>query len=527
MKFFFSSINLLLLLLLNSFSNAQESVSIPINWQNLDHVQNNIWGASIEKAHQELLINKPNKEVVVAVIDNGIDTKHEDLIGKIWVNQKEIENNNIDDDKNGYVDDVNGWNFLGSKIGDIEFENLELTRQYKYLKTIFEGKTKQSISKTQLKEFQKFKEYEKRYNDDLLDVEVQFAEFSKMMVVYSKANDFLKVFFKKENYTEQDISEMQPKSEEEMIYKNFMDFAFQNNLKNQILEGQDYFEASLKYHYNLDYSPRILIGDDVNNMNENNYGNNNVAGPSPDHGTHVAGIIAANRNNNLGGKGVLDNVKIMCLRAVPNGDEQDKDIANAVIYAANNGAQIINMSFGKSISPNKKFVDDAIEYATNKGVLIIHGSGNESKNIDKKTVYPSRKLLDKKWVSNWLEVGANSAIEGENFPGNFSNYGKKYVDIFAPGVGITSTTPGNTYKMFDGTSMSAPLVAGVAALLKSYFPNLTAIQIIDIITKSSEKYTETKVLLPGSLNKIVKFKKLSNTGGVLNAYNAVRVALEM
>ena len=524
MKFFL--IGILSLFFLDAIK-AQESVSIPSNWFNLDHRENNIWGVSTEKAYQQLLLNKPSKTVIVAVIDNGVDINHEDLIGKIWVNANEIPDNKIDDDKNGYVDDMNGWNFLGGKIGDVEFENLEITRQYRDLKKIFEGKTKQNIEKNQLADYGKFLDYERDYNKQLLEIETQFAEFAKMMAVYSKANDFIKSNLKKDNFSEEDLASLQPTTEDEMVYKKFMEFAFQNNLKSQIEEGQNYFEASLKYHYNLDYSPRGLVGDDENNVYEKGYGNNHVQGSSPEHGTHVAGTIAANRNNNIGVKGVADNVKIMCLRAVPNGDERDKDVANAIIYAADNGAEIINMSFGKTISPDKKAVDDAIEYANSKGILMIHASGNEAKNIDKNSVYPSRKLLNKTTAANWIEVGANAAIGGISLVGNFSNYGKKSLDLFAPGVGITSTTPANTYKMLDGTSMAAPVVTGVAALLKSYFPKLTTTELKYILEESVEPYEATKVLVPGSKNKKVKFKKLSISGGTVNAYNAIKMALEM
>jgi subtilisin family serine protease len=301
----------------------------------------------------------------------------------------------------------------------------------------------------------------------------------------------------------------------------------ENNLtKEAFSEGEDYFMAKLKYHLNPEYNSRSIVGDDYQNVKEKGYGNNDVTGTFAEHGTHVAGIIAANRTNNLGIKGIADNVRIMVIRAVPNGDERDKDVANAIYYAVENGARVINMSFGKDYSPHKEAVDAAVKYAEDKGVLLVHGAGNDGKNIDDADNYPTREISTKKVANNWLEVGASSWGDAARFVGDFSNYGKKSVDVFAPGVDVYSTIPRHGYKSNSGTSMAAPVTAGVGALLLSYFPELTAEQVRDIILKSTVKYKGLMVNKPGQGKKpaMVSFEELSVSGGIVNAYEAVRMA---
>ena len=290
-------------------------------------------------------------------------------------------------------------------------------------------------------------------------------------------------------------------------------------------EGVKYYKTIVEYGYNTDFDSRLIVGDHVSNLNERNYGNNDVKGPDAEHGTHVAGIIAADRKNNIGIKGIADNVRIMSVRTVPNGDERDKDVANAIRYAVDNGAQIVNMSFGKSISPDKGIVDQAVKYAEKKGVLLIHAAGNDSEDIDKEKNFPTRNYLDGKAAKNWLEVGASAWGTDESFVASFSNYGKKYVDLFAPGVEIYSTTPENTYKNESGTSMACPSTVGVAALVMSYFPDLTPFQILDILKKSTRKFDGLKVQKPGGGK--IDFNDLSNTGGLINAYEAVKMAMAL
>ncbi len=296
--------------------------------------------------------------------------------------------------------------------------------------------------------------------------------------------------------------------------------------KADILDGVTHFEEELNYNLNNDFDARKVIGDDLKSLGYGKYGNNEVTGPDAMHGTHVAGIIGASRNNSLGVKGVANNVKIMTIRCVPNGDERDKDVANAIKYAVDNGAEIINMSFGKPYSPEKNWVDEAVKYAESKGVLLVSAAGNENEDIDQHVHYPTRILKSGTEVKNWITVGASNFEDGESLPAEFSNYGKKGVDVFAPGVAIYSTVPGSRYEEKQGTSMASPAVAGVAALLKSYFPNLTAQQLKNIILESTVKLTGQEVNVPGE--KIKKdFSELSVTAGIVNTYNAVKMAIQI
>lgn len=252
------------------------------------------------------------------------------------------------------------------------------------------------------------------------------------------------------------------------------------------------------------------------------------------HGTHVAGIIGAIRGNKLGADGVADNVLLMSLRAVPNGDEQDKDIALAIRYAADNGAQVINMSFGKSYSPNQKEVYEAILYAESKGVLLIHAAGNDAENVDKEPNFPtSMYSFQTKPFDNYLTIGASTNEPKSKLVASFSNYGQKGVDVFAPGYQIYNSVPQSDYKVLQGTSMAAPMVAGVAALLKSYFPSLTMKQIKDVILQSSTSYKGVKVVIPAEKeltdggDNLVDFATLSTAGGVVNVYNAVKMCQQL
>jgi subtilisin family serine protease len=310
-----------------------------------------------------------------------------------------------------------------------------------------------------------------------------------------------------------------------VIFMNYGDVDVDETLKD-VKDYVDYLESGALYGYNEEYDPRSIVGDDYSNKYEKGYGNNDVTGPDAHHGTHVAGIIGANRTNNLGMKGIADNVRIIAIRAVPDGDERDKDVANAIIYAVDNGAHIINMSFGKSYSPHKDAVDKAVKYAESKGVLLIHAAGNDAKDLEKEPNFPTRYYNDGKEASTWLEIGASSWGSGDDFVADFSNYGKRKVDFFSPGVKIYSTVPGNKYKDNDGTSFASPATAGVAAMLMSYFPELTAVQVRDILRQSTRKFTDLRVTRPGS-DASVKFSELSLTGGLVNAYEAVKLAMAM
>lgn len=505
----------------------------PKDWFLLDPAADQFQGLSIEKAY-EALKGQPSKTVIVAVVDTGVDIDHEDLKAAIWVNEDEIANNGIDDDKNGYVDDVNGWNFIGGKGGSVNDDTYEVTREYARLSKKFASADVTKLTKKDKQAYQNYEQVKKKWAAKRLEDEQQYKMISRVYANFQFSLDTLKKFLKHE-VTPDALAEVKSNNPNVLFSKSFMASMVANangaTLDEQLEELKEAYQAyksAYEVSSNPEFDPRSLVGDNYQNPFERNYGNNNVKplpGPTGDHGTHVAGIIAADRKNNLGIQGIADNVKIMVLRAVPNGDERDKDIANSIYYAVDNGALIINLSCGKTESPQKAAVDKAVQYAESRGVLIIHAAGNESTDNDRVTNYPSAIYSNGKEAKNWLNVGASSWGDGEDFIGSFTNYGKKSVDVFSPGVAIYSTVPHNGYKNHDGTSMAAPAVTGVAALLMAYFPELSALEIKNIITTSSRKFDGVMVEQPGS-KKVVAFSALSKTGGIVNAYYAVKLAQE-
>ncbi len=518
-------------LILTSFGQ-QTNQPVPNNWFLLDPETDSIQGVSAERTYNTLLKGRPSRTVIVAVIDSGIDYEHEDLKDVMWINTREIPGNGIDDDKNGYVDDVYGWNFIGGKEGNIEHETLEITREYARLKKKYDGLSAETVSKKQKVEFEEWETIKKTFEEEKSKADQQYAFYNQLYENISFAIDTLKRVLEVEKLTYDLVSKLETEHEKikkakeslSMIYTNVGKEADVEQILPQIKDGVNHFEKQAQYNYNPDYDPRSIVGDDPTNVTEKYYGNNDAKGPDSFHGTHVAGIIAANRKNEIGINGIADNVKIMSVRAVPDGDERDKDVANAIYYAVDNGAHIINMSFGKALSPQKAIVDKAVKYAESKGVLLIHAAGNDGKSNDTDPSFPNSSFENGKQAKNWLEIGASSWGAGDRLVGSFSNYGKKSVSLFAPGVRIYSTTPSNEYGIAQGTSMASPATAGVAAILMSYFPELTAVEVKDILLQSTRKFDGLQVKKPGSKDSIY-FNELSSSGGVVNAYEAVKLAL--
>lgn len=509
--------------------NAQ-NLKTKFNWHNLDITEDGIRGMSTEKAYAELLKNRTSKTVIVGVIDSGIDIKHEDLKDNIWVNTKEIANNGIDDDNNGFIDDVNGWDFIGGADGkDINHEQLESVRLYKALFEKYGENPSKRDKKKNKADLALMKSLKEEIENKKSEATQYLPMYKGMLDKISKAEDILSQTIGKSPISKEDVQNIDDQSVDRSVRaakQVWLNLNAMGATKADILDGVTHFEEELNYNLNNDFDARKVIGDDLKSLGYGKYGNNEVTGPDAMHGTHVAGIIGASRNNSLGVKGVADNVKIMTIRCVPNGDERDKDVANAIKYAVDNGAEIINMSFGKPYSPEKNWVDEAVKYAESKGVLLVSAAGNENEDIDQHVHYPTRILKSGSEVSNWITVGASNFEDGESLPADFSNYGKKGVDVFAPGVAIYSTVPGSKYEEKQGTSMASPAVAGVAALLKSYFPNLTAKQLKNIILESTVKLSGQEVNVPGE--KIKKdFAELSVTAGIVNTYNAVKMAIQI
>jgi subtilisin family serine protease len=506
--------------------NAQETHKTKPNWQNLDLKADSVFGISTEKAYEQLLKNKKHVPVLVAVIDGGVDTNHEDLKQVIWNNPGEVAGNGKDDDKNGYADDLHGWDFIGSAKGDVQYDNMEQTRQVRFYAAKYAN-----VDSTKLigKDLETFKAYSKMKDD--LAAKIQKAQKTFNIINrFSGLLDGMIPNLKDPNPKLEDIKNYTPQSDGEAYVKHILvaalgDYKDLNDFKqHEVEEGLKHFKEQLNYHFNTDYNSRDIVGDNYNDSGEHYYGNADVDGPDADHGSHVAGIIGAVRDNNLGVKGVANDVMIMSVRTVPNGDERDKDVANAIRYAAANGAKVINMSFGKPYSWDKKVVDDAVKFAMSKDVLIVHAAGNDNKNTEVDNNFPTRIYEDKTVASAWIEVGASGLKDDETLKASFSNYGKTSVDVFAPGVKINSTTPKSTYAEHDGTSMASPVVAGLATLIRSYYPKLTALQVKEIIMKSVVKIDHKIVIKNGDSKKHVAFADLCATGGVVNAYNALQLA---
>jgi len=495
------------------------------NWYNEDPAEDRFAGVSADITYDKLLKNKTSKTVIVAVIDGGTEVDHPDLAQNIWVNADEIAGNGIDDDKNGYVDDVNGWNFIGGKDGEVNGDNLEVTRIYKKYKPKFGGKSSSGLSAEEKKEFEVYQKAKTQVEEDLKQAKQGLVMYES----YKNKLDSFKSSIGKEDFTSEDVEKFQTTDKKMEELKTSIGNAMKSGatfdeIYNPFEEGYKYYYSQVNYHLNIEFEPRAIVGDNYEDITEKYYGNNRVEGPDGAHGTHVAGIIGAVRDNDIGMNGVANNIKIMVLRVVPDGDERDKDVANAIRYAADNGALVINMSFGKSFSPGEKYVEEAMQYAASKDVLMVHGAGNDGANIDKAGNYPNPKYEQTKSRElAWIEVGA---ISSSGDVAAFSNYGAKTVDVLAPGVKIYSTVPDGKYEYFDGTSMASPVVAGVAAMLRSYYPSLTAPQVRQVIMDSVIKMPG-KTVLPGSKKKKVKYTKLCVSGGIVNAYKAAKMADSM
>ncbi len=515
---------------LNISSVVGQSAGSEEEWHHADPEQDGIYGVSTAKAY-EILKNKKSTKVIVAVIDGGVDVHHEDLDGVLWINHGEIADNGIDDDNNGYVDDVYGWNFLGNEsYQNIQYEQLEITRLYSQLNEQLESEALNSREKKVFKNVKSKYRYQLEdlsENKELLDM-ITFGFFLSDSVIISTLD--------KSDYTLEDLKAIKENNDTPLASAvDVMISFYQHGIDRTMLtEAYDQIKVQAQYHLNPEYDGRSIIGDNPEQWDEINYGNSDVVAEDPSHGTFVAGIIAAKRDNGLGINGIADNVEIMTIRAVPDGDERDKDVAKAIIYAVDNGAKVINMSFGKEFSPQRAFVEEAIKYASEHQVIMVHAAGNSAANIDKKANFPINKTVNNSEITPyWITVGASSRESDMRLPGSFSNYGKKRVDVFAPGVDVYSLKPDNAYEVSSGTSFAAPVVSGLAALLLSYYPELSPSQVKEIILSSVTDLRKHKVILPTEKaskkgkTKTTNFGKLSKTGGIVNVYNAVKLAEEM
>lgn len=483
-------------------------------WAHLDLAKDTIPGMSVNKAYSDIIKNKKGKTVIVAVIDSGTDIDHEDLDDVIWTNKKEIPNNGKDDDNNGYIDDIHGWNF----VGDGYDEQLEFVR----------------LLATGDKSAPRYAEAEALYDEEYQKYLGYKTNYEQNLQLVSGADDILTKHFGKADYTKKEVIAIKTQDQRLGQAVQIAKFVYANDLgsvadaKKTYKEGVEEINDRLNVNLDKSFQGR-KTGDDPNDLDDKpGYGNNN---PRPSkktesHGTHVSGIIAAERNNNKGMNGVANNVLIMAIRSTPNGDEYDKDVALAIRYAADNGAKVINASFGKSFSPHSQWVRDAIIYAGEKDVLFVHAAGNDSENIDVEHNYPNDAFGTGPEVSdNFITVGSLTNKYGSTMVSNFSNFGKVNVDVFAPGSDIYSTMPENEYDMQSGTSMAAPNVAGVAALIRSQYPSLTAAQVKKVLMDSGLPI-KAKVSV-GSKRQVKSLSEISTSGRIINAYNALILASQM
>lgn len=518
-----------LLLSLNTYAQTD----LPQNWHTMDLKADGYYGVSLNNAYQ-FVKGKPSKTVVVATIDSGIDTAQKDLKSILWVNPKEKPGNGVDDDKNGYVDDIHGWDFLGGPGGKSDYtETVEEVREYHRLKGKYANAT--TATDGNEKEYAYWLKVKTIYNETIAKSSGEVGQVSQFMNALMVTSGYIKKALKlgpDATFNQADLAKITAPNDTltQSIAIWGPIFQEEGGDNSKILKELSEYQAKLNNDVAPDLTSRKrIVGDDPDVQDGKPYGNNILKYPDAAHGTGVAGLIGAVRGNGYGIDGVADNVRIIGIKAVPNGDEYDKDIANAIRYAVDNGAKVVNMSFGKKLSPHKDWVDAAYKYAASKDVLLVQASGNDGQNVDIKPQFPNDTFADGSSddSDNVISVGASSAVLGDKLAATFSNYGKRTVDVFAPGVKVTSINMDGEFNTADGTSFAAPIAAGIAALILQYYPDLSAKQLKQVILQSATPLTGTKVIKPGSEDEKVDFTTLSKTGGIVNAAKALELASKL
>jgi subtilisin family serine protease len=495
-------------------------------WYLGDPVRDKVPGISLDKAYQHLA-GRTGKRVVVAILDSGIDTSHVDIKEKLWVNSGEIPGNGIDDDGNGLVDDIHGWNYLGNSDGEVVAgETLEMTRLLRKLRKEFSHMHANSIPDSLQEEYALYLDIKETYEEKYDDASDNLRQFDWLNTNLGHATTVLERHFKRDDFTISDVAGIRTNDERLSRSRSLYLAMHGTGLANELESLVEHYRSMLTTKLNLDHNARVIIGDNIYDLHDSIFGNNDLDGTTPGHGTSVSGLVGAVRNNGMGIDGVADDVALMIVRVVPGGDEYDKDVALGIRYAVNHGAQIINCSFGKEYSPQKWMVDEAIRYAEQHGVLIVHAAGNSSHNNDEGRNFPTPYYDDGGRAANWIEVGASTRHSNKKLIASFSNYGAERVDLFAPGEDIVTLEPGSQAKSSSGTSLAAPVVTGVAAMLLSYFPELTPEEIRTILMASVTPYGKKRVIIPGS-KKRTRMRNLCVAGGVVNAYQAVIMAEEL
>ncbi len=497
----------------------------PANWWLLD-ARDGFPGISAERAYRELLAGRTARDtVIVAIIDSGVETSHRALAPFLWRNPGEVAGNGVDDDGNGYVDDVHGWNFLGGPDGrNVEQDTYEVVRLYARMRPRWEGARPDTLPETALADWELWQRVRREFGAKRGEAQSGLIQVRQIEAMAAAGEEALRRAMGLDSLTAGAVERFAPATAElQQARQVYLQLAGMGYTLADIRGERESMEGRLRYSLDPAFDPRPVVGDDYADGTERHYGNADFAGPDATHGTHVAGIVAAvaGQGGATGAGGPI--VRIMTLRAVPDGDERDKDVANAIRYAADHGARVVNMSFGKGFSPEKTLVDEAVRYAESRGVLLVHAAGNEAADLSATRSYPVRALEAGDTAAHWIEVGA-SGWQAGGLAAEFSNWGAGEVDVFAPGVAILSTVLEGGFARNDGTSMAAPVVSGIAAVVMSYFPELSAAQVKQVILDSATPLGAEQVLRPGGEGARVPFSTLSRTGGVANLYEALRHA---
>ncbi|MGZ3777686.1 MAG: S8 family serine peptidase [Mucilaginibacter sp.] len=497
----------------------------PKNWFAMDLKTDGFYGVSLNQGYQ-FLQGKKSKPVVVAIIDSGCDTLQQDLQSVLWVNPKQ--------DKD-FPGDVHGWDFLGGPGRKCDFnETEEEVRQYFKLKDKYANLTESTAPNK--KEYGFWMQVKAQYDSTVNKAHTELQQLTPIMNALVETSGYIRHLLNlkdDQTFTRADVEHLETKNDTVAQIRELWLIAFSedvstaNNVK--ALKGMSEYLAKLNNEVSPDLEARKrIVGDDPDILHDKPYGNSVLKFEDAAHGTQVAGLVGAVRGNNYGIDGVADNVQLMIIKAVPNGDEYDKDVTNAIHFAVDHGAQVINMSFGKKISPHKAWVDEAFKYAAAHDVVLVQASGNESQDMDLKPEFPNDMIADGSSTDadNVINVGASGMKPDTSLAADFSNYGKRNVDVFAPGVKITSATMDAETSTDDGTSFSSPIVTGIAALIREYYPSLSAKQVKQAILESATPITDVKVYKPGT-KELVSFDTLTKTGGIVNADRALQAAAKM
>ncbi|TPN87974.1 S8 family serine peptidase [Aquimarina algicola] len=499
------------------------------NWQYKDIINDTIPGISLNKAYNKIIKNRRGEEIIVAVLDTDPDINHEDLINNIWINKDEIPNNNIDDDGNGYIDDINGWNFVSNAKGNsLTYVQMEETRILSKYNNYFEALD--VISKKDKEKYELFKKADSSYRSIIKETKNSISKYHKYKTIRQRAFKIVSEFLSDTIITIEKLDKI--KTSDSIIIKNtkILNHAIKKNFDddyfNKLIREKD---SILEFCMNINYDTRIRINDDQDDITDKKYGSPYLSQNinKLKHSTAMSGMIAADRTNKIGLKGVTNNVKIMPLYFTAIGDYTDKDLSLAIKYAVDNGAKIINLSQGKSFSLNQNWVERAIKYAESKNVLIVKAAGNDNLNIDKSDWFPKDQIgkNGKEFVQNVITVGASTFFLNSKLKNNSSNYGKNNVDLFAPGYKVKALKPKNQYGIASGSSYSTAIVSGVAALIRSHHPDLSAFEVKDILMKSGVSYDiDVEIKQEDGSKKLVPFSELSKSGKIVNAYNALLMA---